>query len=356
MHQSKMICKTDIYATLFSWLLAMPLLFAQTSPYQDPGYDTNYIKSFRDNLVVTAVTLFNSNTITVTDKFGDDVNFTTNVPVSFGLALDYKWLTVEYTTSMGIEGDPKYGLTENRRAGFGLTGRKLWFRNFYQSTRGYYLENPQYFNPDFNPATDVYPHRNDVASSVYYATLNYGFNHRRFSNMAALWQLERQKKSAGSFTAGLTFSYASFSADSALIGAQYLSNFNETKFVNSLYFTMMGVNGGYLYTFAMGKSKKVFISAALIPGLDYQIGRVNQLENEKSEKQYTIGTHAEFRLVFGYNGDKWYTAFSSSNYAVSGRFGDYNPFNQGYSFVRFVLGYKFEVPKTKNKFFKQFGL
>jgi hypothetical protein len=306
--------------------------------------------------VLTVVSANTNNTIAVTDTAGQDVNFTSNLPFSFGLAIDYRWFTAEYTSTFGRTGDPKKGETAMRSFGFGLTGRKLWFRNFYQKTQGYYVENPWYFNPNFNPEVDFYPSRSDVTSTVYYANLNYGFNHRKFSNMAALWQLERQKKSAGSFTVGATLSLAYYNADSALIPSRYQHLFEGRDFITDFEFALVGINGGYLHTFAFGKQRKLFINLAFIPGISYQGGQAYSAITENTLNRQTIGAQVEGRLVFGYNGDRWYSSMSSVGYVISSNFEETNPFSQGYSFFRFVVGYKFLMPEHNIKVLKKIGL
>ncbi len=78
----------------------------QNTEWQDPGYDTNYIKSFRDYFVVTLVSANTNNSISVVDTTRGDVSFGTNLPFSFGVALDYRWFTFEYTNTFGRTGDP----------------------------------------------------------------------------------------------------------------------------------------------------------------------------------------------------------------------------------------------------------
>ncbi len=344
---------------LICWFVVAlwPLLICgQTTEWKDPGYDTNYVKSFREYFVVTLVTANTNNNIEVTDTAGQDVNFATNLPFSFGIALDYRWFTAEYTSTFGRTGDPKKGETSMSSFGFGLTGRKFWFRNFFQKTKGYYLSTPWYFDTDFNLETDYYPSRSDVSSTVYYANLNYGFNHRKFSNLAALWQLERQKKSAGSFTVGLTVSLATYSADSALIPTRYQHLFEGRDFITDFEFGLMGINGGYLHTFAFGKQRKLFVNLGFIPGISYQAGQAYSAVTENTQRKSAIGSHIEGRLVFGYNGDRWYGSMSSVGYVVSTNFEETNPFSQGYSFFRVVVGYKFLMPEHNIKLLKKIGL
>lgn len=340
----------------FSLLFLSITASSQDTTYKDPGYDTSYIKSFRDDLVVTLVSASSGNEISAIDKKGNPLTFATNLPASFGIGLDYKWLTFEYTSSFGRTGVPEKGYTKMKSLGFGLTTRKFWFRNFYQNTQGYYMKNPEYLNPDFNPATDIYPFRNDVRSSIYYATLNYGFNHRRFSNIAAVWQLERQQKSAGSFTAGLSFSMAEYQSDSALFTEQFESNFDQSEAITDFAFALYGINAGYLHTFSFTKSHKFFVSLTLIPGISYQEGTARFEDSSLRVKKNTFGLHAEGRVVAGYNGDRWYSAISAISYAVTSAFEGTNPFSQGYSFGRIAVGYKFKTKETKSKFLKKLWL
>lgn len=337
-------------------LALLTAAYGQDSTWKDPGYDTTYIQSFRDDFVVTLVSASTTNDLSVYDKKGTPITFSTNLPTSFGVGIDYKWITAEYTSSFGRTGPAEKGYTKMSNVGFGLTTRKFWFRNFYQQTEGFYLKNPTYFDPQFDPATENYPFRNDVRSSVYYATLNYGFNSRKFSNIAAIWQLERQKKSAGSFTVGMTYSLAYYHSDSALFEKKFNNYFNKDEALTDFNFRLVGLNAGYLHTFAFTKSRKFFVSLTLIPGLSLQQGKSDAQSNRDQIRKQTFGAHAEGRVVAGYNGDRWYMSLTAIAYTVSSAFEDTNPFAQGYSFGRFALGYKIKMPETKSPFLKKLGL
>jgi len=322
-----------------------------------PNYDTSYIESYRDYMVITLVSVWNANNVRITDNHGDDVSFATDMPWHFGFAVDYKWITLELTRNL----DKKYAetartATEAKSFGFGLTGRKFWFRNFWKKYKGYYMQNPDYFNPNFDPLVDEYPERSDLETTIYFANLNYGFNYRRFSNTASLWQLEKQKKSAGSFTAGLSFAYTRYGADSSLIIPEWRENFEEDAIIKSYNLTLFGVNGGYLHTFSMFRKKNLFISLALIPGLSYQVGKAVVGEEEIEVKRESIGTQTELRFVLGYNHKRWYTSFSGNFYLISNNFAEKNTIFQDYSFLRFMLGYKIKLRKTKSRFLKELRL
>ncbi len=321
-----------------------------------PVYDTSYIESFRDYMVITLVTVRNTNNVSVNDNYGNDVVFSTNLPFYFGLALDYKWLTFEYTSSFNKQGDISMGKTDSKSIGFGITGRKFWFRNFWKKYQGYYMSNPKYYNPDFDPEIDEYLLRPDLKTTIYFANLNYGFNYRKFSNIASLWQLEKQKKSAGSFTAGLSFAYINYAADSSLIMPEWEENFNENVLIKEFNLLVFGINGGYLHTFPMFKRRRLFISLALIPGLSYQTGQATHESNEQLPQKNMIGAQTEARIVLGYNHKRWYTSLSTIGYYLTNSFSEENPINQDYTFFRFMIGYKIKMPETKSALLKKIGL
>lgn len=188
----------------------------------DLGYLPGYVASFRDNFIVTLVnetkySRINVNYNTYSNTYS--LNYKTNDLNTWGIGLDYKWLTFEYTRKMPwYTPDPTMGDVENNGLGFGLTLRKFSFRFFFEKYKGYYLENTDAWIPKANPdAPEYYYIRPDISTRMYYTKLNYVFNHKKFSNNASMWQLERQQKKAGSFVAGLTYIYNTFQADSSII-------------------------------------------------------------------------------------------------------------------------------------------
>jgi len=342
---------------IISFLIFLPIKgFILLGQETIPIYDTSFIQSYRDYLVLTMVAVYNSNNISFTDNKQDDISFTTNLPFYFGLAADYKWLTFEFTKNINTSPNNNKGETDSRSIGIGITGRKFWFRSFWKDYQGYFMENPEYDNPEFNEEIDPFPLRPDLHTKILFANLNYGFNYKRFSNTASLWQLEKQKKRAGSFTVGLSAGYTEMQADSALVLSKWETNFNPNSLITNYQFTWIGLNGGYLYTFPMFKRKHYFISLAFIPGLSYQFGKANIENNPLPLKKNSLGVQTETRFVFGYNHEKWYASFSASLYAISNSFVQDNSIAHGYNFLRFVYGRKIKVRESKSDFHRKIGL
>ena len=323
---------------------------------ETPGYDTAYIQSYRDYLVLTLVGVLNSNTVSIADNTDKEITFSTNLPFYFGFSVDYKWLTFEFTKNINTSPDELKGETNSHSLGFGITGRKFWFRTFWKDYEGYYMENPDYDNPDFDEEVDPFPLRPDLHTAIFFANLNYGFNYRRYSNTASLWQLEKQKKSAGSFTIGLSAGHTEMQADSALVLSKWELNFNHNALITNYQFNWIGLNGGYLHTFSMFKRKRFFVSLALIPGVSFQFGKAHIENSTELLKKIGIGAQTETRLVLGYNSQKWYTSLSVNSYAISNAFVQDNSIVHGYNFLRIVYGRKFRIRETKSEFLKKIGL
>ena len=225
-----------------------------------PDYDTTYIKSYRDKFVVSLVNTANTGSISISSNTSPrTLDYSTNLANNWGVGIDYKWFTFEYTTYIpGLSSsDPTKGVTDHFNLGFGITGRKWWFRNFIARYDGYYIGNPAEVDSTWLP-TDPYPTRKDLGSFTYLASINRGFNYRRYSHNAFLWQLERQKRSQGSWVAGATFWYNRVYADSSLVPAFIAREFSESTAFNRVDRFIWAVNGGYSYTLSLWK--KGFIS------------------------------------------------------------------------------------------------
>lgn len=323
------------------------------------GYDSGYVISFRDNFVLTLVNETKSSNIAVSflsDKKSYLLDYKTNTINTWGLGLDYKWFTFEFTVKMPwYTPDPQYGKIESSGLGFGFTGRKWAFRNFFEKNTGYYLTNTDEWLPGYRDQHNHYYLRPDISTFIYYSSLNYVFNNKHFSNNASLWQLERQNRKAGTFVAGATYIFNNFRADSSIIpytGIDSLPRSNNTYFaLNSI-----GVNMGYMGTLPFGKRKKMFITIALIPGISRQWGDITIDNVGVKQVKGLWGFQSEFRFGIGYNGDKWYVGSIAKNYANTNHINSNEPFSIGEKYGRFYVGYRFNSPKIKNKYLQMLRL
>lgn len=317
-------------------------------------YDTTYIKSYRDKLVVTALTSADDSELNASRSSDNrSLDFQTSTRQQVGLGLDYKWFTLEATIGIGSKTDPLRGNTETWGFGFGLTSRKWWFRNFFRGYHGYYLGNPQDWDTAW-AVGDPYPQASGLRTRTYYAEWNYTFNYEKYSNMASLWQLEKQLKSAGTWNIGITFAGSTMdNTDGPLIPIEYNGFFGPLDSINALSVLSLGLNFGYLYNWRI--SKNWFLSVGLVPGLAFQAGITEDLEGGESNYRNRLSGTVHSRLIGGYNGDKWYGGLRVYSHGFStDTTGEY-PLDLSYVNVRFYLGYRFELNHSI-EFFKKIGL
>ncbi len=336
-------CKSAFY--VFFIFLISNAIYAQTDSLKS-SYDTAYIRQYRRVWCITLIGNRRDFFVNIANPTSADqvLSFSPRNQFSWGLGFDYKWFTVELTSR--VPARKPNSLARNSQFGIrvGITGQKLWFSSFYQRYKGM---DGTFTNTDSTltnlPATLDFQ-RNDIFTSTFYASLNYGFNHRKYSQMAALWQIDRQLKSAGSFVIGLAAFAYNIEADSTLVPASLSNSFEKESQVVKSATKSMGVNVGYVHTFVI--KKKFFIHGSLIPSLAYQRRKYALADTENLEVR-GLSVSSEFRIITGYNGDKWFGGFAYSNYSFSE-----NSVVAGagavlsYDFLRFFVGFRIN-PKVR---------
>jgi hypothetical protein len=326
---------------------------ASADTYYDTkeSHDSSYVRSFRSQPHLTfefarrrqKIDIRNPNLDTFLLRY--EANTRTNFLVSF----DYKWLSL----SLGLF---SFGASEADRKGnssqFSLrasyNGARWWNSNFYQSYTGFFLTNPLSSYPNWNPTTDQYPQRPDVKTSTFFSNLYYCFSPTNFSYRAALWQLDRQEKSAGSFLAGASMRFYSLISDSGitLIPPSQIPLFDSQSLIVSQRVSNFSLNVGYVHTFVYQKSW--FLTVYFVPGLSLQNGYYQpQGMQIRSDRSKVTGT-SEFRIILGYNGDKWYGGISSYSISYAGSKNVGTWIDNNYNWFRLFWGVRLSPPERSN--------
>jgi Domain of unknown function (DUF4421) len=339
------------------WLAVAPHGWAQAHPdsvrAQGPGFDSSYVETYRDWVCITLSGYQRSFGLAITDPAdAKGLAFKANDVTALGLGVDYKWFTFEFQRKVRAEQLPNTvptHLSSYSSLQFGITGRRLWFKNFFQSHRGMYLTSFNLPNDYLANPEQYRQARPDMRNSIYFASLTYIFNHRRYSHMAAQWQLDRQKRSTGSWVAGISLFLNRLDADSLIVPEVLQRSFVfQTDFTTSAT-RNLGVHGGYLHTFAFGKSRHWFVHLGLIPSLVAQDKRY-LIGAEETLRRQTVELVNETRIVLGYNGKKYFSGLSFTGYYFSENLfqAKYSYLDYTYNFVRFFVGIrlkpKFRIP------------
>lgn len=316
-------------------------------------YDTNYVESYRDKLVLTLVSLYRDNHITLTDTESNEiVSFTTNGTFQFGFALDYKWATAELTFPMRwlSREDSELGHTNSFRFSLGATKRRLWFRTFYEKNNGYYTTISE-TDTIYVPSSERI--RSDITNTALFASLYYGFNHKKFSYMASLWQIEKQKKSAGSLIAGVTYARDDIEGGVPLPPRQLYKSYPELKSVNRLKNNYYGINLGYAGTLVLFKD--FFATLTFVPGVFVRQTKVFELNKNGSDKTHRFGYSLDAKIGIGYVGKHFFTGLSVFANTLETKLRKRSQFSDEFNYARFYLGFRFKVPKRRG-FLEKIGL
>lgn len=317
-------------------------------------YDTNFVKSYRDVLNITFVAINRNLDISV--KNSNDVlrsiNYSTNNGMSFGFGLDYKWLGIEFSSKFGFlnNKEPKKLNTEKFGLRIGLTGRKLWFNGTLQRYKGLHISNPTIFDANYFTNNYFYPARPDIISLALFGSLYYSFNNKRYSNLAATFQLEKQKKSAGTFLTGISASLNNMKADKSLIPDDLKPFYKTSILINQSSTKGVCINFGYAHNFII--KKHFFINLALIPGLGIQSNFSKNELNEESYYKRKLGLMLDSRFSLGYNGDLFYAGIlnTSNSFIGNEKSGGFLDFD--YSYFRFFVGIRLPV-EIRNPILKE---
>lgn len=331
---------------LFMQLTALSAVVAQQekkmSWWQRASYDSSYITSYyNQHLHVTLISHIQNFYLSMDDVNGKtSTTYRPNNVWRFGASLDYNIFSAEYTQSVDAIDKPSSlnGATEVFSLRLGITGRRILTNLYLQTFRGMYISNADEL---IQQGIAVPNHRRrDMMSQSAYGVANYFFNHYRYSTMASLWQIDRQKHSAGSWVAGVTASAMRIHSDSTfLLTTAVLAPGDRIK-DNQSY--LAGINLGYACNIILFRNW--FVNLMMIPGLNLQYG---YNLSESGERQYygvKGGYHADARMIAGYNGEVWYFGVHSSNYLLSNSLKDNVDVHTGNSYFRVFVGRRFFVP------------
>ncbi|MEZ4806903.1 MAG: DUF4421 family protein [Flavobacteriales bacterium] len=310
-----------------------------------PDYDTTYITNYRSDLVISVLARYQLIDVDLEQDEGDGLSYSTNTNEQYGFGINYKWLSAEVTFNVPAldQYDPAFGKTTSKGFGLGYTGRRLWLRGFWSNATGYYLNDPQRWISDWNEG-DAQIVRPDLSSTTYLLSGNYALsNKRRYSQNAALFQLERQKRSAGTFVVGLSGWLTTVEGDSSLIRPALVDTFRLATGFTSVDRTLINASFGYTHTFAFWT--KGFINVAVMPGLAYARQTITTTTNEKLSGT-GVASATEFKFGAGFNGDRWYTAITTSVYYSTSAIAEELSLATNYVFARFALGIRLGGPRS----------
>lgn len=312
--------------------------------------DTAYIEPEHYNFTAMVQ---NTNTFEyyrLRSKDGVSITLAPRPTVKVGPYFGWRWIFAGYTFDIGH-------LTTNNRQEFDLSiySSKIGIDLFYRKT-GENFKIRSLDIDDYNtaPLEDVTFSGMDVKMrgfNVYYI-----FNHRKFSYPAAFSQSTRQKRSCGSFLAGIGYSRHRIEMDYNALNTLITNKLaiDDEKLDSLLMFdnvsyTDFSVSGGYAYNFVLAKN--LLFAASLSVALGYKYSTGNVVKEEKSlldfaYNNFVIDGVGRFGVVW--NNDRF---FAGSSFVIHS-YNTHKPqfsMNNLFGNLNIYAGWKFGLRKKKDK-------
>lgn len=310
---------------------------AEVSHYPQQRSDSlrvRYIRSYPEYFFIWPVVKQRTLDFELTPNGASNgVFYQSNKPYSLGVGVYLFELGIELAFAIPMDGQSKhlYGESDATDLQLNVLGKKWGGDIFYQRYTGFYLE-----DESVKIAQNVpYPQRQDITTRNFGVSLNYTFNHNRFSFRSAYNYVERQLRSAGSFLLFGNLSSFTASGDSAILGQQYLARFGDDALVQDIRTTSLSVAPGYTYSLIF---KGFFLNGTLAVGPAY-----NWVKYAEADAPDEFGTKFNVfvaaRLGIGYNGDRFFGGLSVMNQSTTARL-DKAELNSSNGIFKMVFGYR----------------
>jgi len=324
---------------------------AQDENSKQTKIDTLYIKDLSHKLSIRILGVNKFTSFDIKDNGIDSlVSYSPNRNLNLGFGLNYKWFGLWFAFNFPFinNDDEIYGKTKRFDAITSIFLRKLAIDFYLSSYRGFYIENPQSYLPDWESGM-AYPQRSDISTTKIGGSCTYAFKYRKYSTKAAFIQTELQKKSAGSFLLGGFFSIFEIAGDSSFIPYELKGVYDPDLLFNQLSVFGVGISFGYTHTFVLWK--KLYISVTLVPGISVQGFEIDYEEGPQKKTGSFLAGRLQARAALVYNTEKSYAGITAINDSYSGNTGkeQRSSLNYEVGVIRFFYGRRFNFPTFKKK-------
>lgn len=282
---------------------------------------------------------------------GQAITFAPSPTVKFGPYFGWRWAFAGYTfdlknVSIGRKA-PKQEID------LSFYASQVGVDLFYRRTGSDYKIRNVHLSPDTNE--DILEDREFDGLSVGITGFNlyYIFNHQRFSYPAAFAQSTRQKRSVGSWMAGLGYTRNSLEFDyqklQHMIAAYSITpaaQLDSGLMFNSVKYYDYCLSGGYAYNWVFRKNW--LLGASLSIGLGYK-HTIGDVQSERRFRLNNFSFDGIARLGLVYNDNTWYAGASAIFHGYTYRKSRFSS-NNAFGSLNIYVGYNFLLKKKyRNK-------
>ncbi len=310
-------------------------------PYEDEVLDTCgiYYEDLSHLLSIRIYPLAKINSLELKVPDGT-ISLQPNGTGSIGLGFNYKWLGFGF--SVGFPASKKSIEEKGETGRFDMQlsyfGKRLAADGFIQQYKGYYMANPSDYIPWDN---EYYPKSRDLWVFSYGGSVHYIFNSDELSVKAAYLRNQIQKKSAGSFAAGLFLYKDRVGSEQGFIPPEMPIALRQSMDLKEFDAFTIGLSAGYIYTFVLGNN--FFLNLSGFPGIGYRRFEMKTLdENHRSIN--TVGVQLIARSAVGYEFKHFYMGLNMSVILRNFSY-ELSQVNLGTGQVRLTFGKRFDISR-----------
>lgn len=310
--------------------------------------DTTFIDTYYNDLIIRMYSGEKTHSLDLTDLTnGYRLRYLPNGYFNLGMGFTYRSFGISLATKVPLFQNSlsKHGDTQRLGIQYYLYAGKFSVDVLGSFSKGYYLKRSYTHLSDY-PRDKEYL-RPDISSANLGVTVNYIFNHSKFSYKAAFSDNERQKKSAGSLIAGGgVYSYQTVS-DSAFVPREILLNyFKKSRDVSKSGVLAFNGNVGYAYSIVFLKNGIVTLAYILGSGIQDNSFHREVLSNVN---RWHFSMNHTGRLGIGYRFRNYYARLGiiRSNQYTALKYNDLGIGN-GTNFAQISLGKRLTVGKKKS--------
>ena len=235
------------------------------------------------------------------------LNFSPSLGTKLGIYFGWRWIFLGYTFDIeDLFGDNK-NKPKKKEMSLNIYSSKFGVDLYYRKTGSDFklrsfdnigIDNPSLENKHFD----------GLESSIKGLNAYWIFNHRKFSYPAAYSQSTNQRRSAGSFMAGFSYSQHSISFDYEKLPAAILDRINPSLKFSHIKYSDYSLGFGYGYNWVFAKNWVSNLS--LLPGIGYKKSKIddNDFRNESWIKDINFDLITRAGIV--YNNAKYFVGAS----------------------------------------------
>lgn len=278
--------------------------------------DSNYVKKYKNKLVIGYFQSYRRYEITVGQKVMQDTTGLSNLkyvsPANdvSGFEINYDKISFSFGWKTPVKYDNTWKTGKSYTSAYNLSFTIPQFRieTAFRNYTGFYESNsPNYIN-GYNDKTP-YVQKPSMEMNSGKAKALFFFNTKnRFSFMSAYSCTERQIKSAGSLFFISSFQFLGLRSKTSIIPNQvqhlygnFYKDFNRAKSYG------LGIAPGFSFNIVLFKG--LFYNLTFAVGPELQSRYVSTLSGVKYT-QLKVGTLADFRTGFGFNGKRFFWIFN----------------------------------------------